>query len=103
VKEEETYMLRSVSLILALTGISTVSVAAENPCKDVESSSPVYDKSGEFQGCKLIKVAAGSLYEKLGIKAGDIVHPPGYPAKVSQGKAIQLSGKMKESAPSNEN
>ena len=48
---------------------------SQNPCNSVEYGVPVFDDQNRLQGCKLEKVEPNSLYEKLGLKEGDVVRP----------------------------
>lgn len=63
----------AMAAIVARSGFAEVKQV--NPCHDVPDSVATFEKS-TFKGCKLQKVKADSIYDRLGLKAGDIVHPP---------------------------
>ena len=62
-------------LILISLFVYSDNTKSQNPCHSVEYGTPVFDDQNRLDGCKLEKVEPNSIYEKLGLKVGDVVKP----------------------------
>lgn len=49
-------------------------VGAHPPCVSVDHSTAVYNHQNEFIGCRLEKIVTNSMFDKLGMKVGNVVH-----------------------------
>jgi hypothetical protein len=71
-------ILNAASLLIASLAISVSAIGKNaNQCADVPNSVPEIDQaSRKVTGCRLVSIESGSIYERLGLKKGDVVQPP---------------------------
>ena len=63
------------ALCLLVCSLSIAARKQKDLCADIPHSVAEYDTAKKFKGCRLTEVEAGSIYERLGIKVGNVVEP----------------------------
>ena len=72
--------------------ISSATALGALPCSSVPNSKPKYDSvTKKLTGCELVSIQPDSIYEKLGLKIGDVVKPE----SSGNGKAMELYNNIK--------
>ena len=66
----------------------------KNMCADIPNSVSEFDGAKKFKGCRLTDIAAGSTYERLGLKVGDIVQPSGADGKMEMKNTLRSSASV---------
>jgi hypothetical protein len=70
-----------------------------NPCEKLEDTKSVYNnETHKFKGCRVLTVPAGSAYEKIGLKTGDLVQPGS-----GQARSMELLSEGKPADPDSRN
>lgn len=81
--------------------ISAENLQTSEPCAKVKNTVPIFDNQKNVTGCRITEVEQGSVYEKLGLKVGDVVNERSISSKkmvLNQGGTVKsISGKSPSS------